>query len=52
MDRPGATTFGLTVDGQSGLNALGFYDDELVRIDDGWRIARRQFTMVHVGTIG
>jgi 3-phenylpropionate/cinnamic acid dioxygenase small subunit len=35
-------------DGGSGVNAAGFYDDELVRTDSGWRIARRRFTSVLV----
>jgi 3-phenylpropionate/cinnamic acid dioxygenase small subunit len=39
-------------DGRSGLNPIGFYDDELVRTADGWRIARRRFTMVHFRTLG
>jgi SnoaL-like domain len=30
----------------SGINAIGFYDDDLVRTDEGWRIARRTFTQV------
>jgi 3-phenylpropionate/cinnamic acid dioxygenase small subunit len=38
-------------DGQSGFNPIGFYDDELVRTDDGWRIARRTFTLVHFRTL-
>ncbi len=38
-------------DGESGFNPLGFYDDELVRTGDGWRIARRTFTMVHFRTL-
>ena len=33
-------------DGQTGFNPIGFYDDQLVRTDDGWRIAHRTFTMV------
>jgi 3-phenylpropionate/cinnamic acid dioxygenase small subunit len=33
-------------DNQSGTRATGYYDDELVDTDDGWRIARRRFTMV------
>jgi 3-phenylpropionate/cinnamic acid dioxygenase small subunit len=35
-------------DNRSGTRAVGYYDDELVRTDDGWRIARRRFTMVLV----
>jgi 3-phenylpropionate/cinnamic acid dioxygenase small subunit len=35
-------------DGGSGVNAVGFYDDRLRRTGDGWRIAERHFTMVHV----
>jgi 3-phenylpropionate/cinnamic acid dioxygenase small subunit len=38
-------------DGQSGFNPYGFYDDELVLGHDGWRIARRTFTMVHFRTL-
>jgi 3-phenylpropionate/cinnamic acid dioxygenase small subunit len=26
----------------------GYYDDELVRGRDGWRIARRRFTLIHL----
>jgi len=33
-------------DNQTGARAVGYYDDELVRTDDGWKIARRRFTMV------
>lgn len=33
-------------DGRSGTRAAGFYEDDLVRTDDGWKIARRRFTMV------
>jgi 3-phenylpropionate/cinnamic acid dioxygenase small subunit len=39
-------------DNQSGVNALGFYDDEVVRTADGWRIARRRFTQVRITTFG
>jgi uncharacterized protein (TIGR02246 family) len=39
-------------DGQSGVNAVGFYEDHLVRTPDGWRIARRHFTVVHMSTVG
>lgn len=35
----------------SGVNAAGFYDDELVRTDTGWRIQRRRFTTVMVRTV-
>lgn len=35
-------------DNNSGVNAVGFYDDELVRTSAGWRIARRRFTPVRV----
>jgi 3-phenylpropionate/cinnamic acid dioxygenase small subunit len=30
-----------------GVQGYGIYDDELVSTADGWRIARRRFTMVH-----
>jgi len=36
----------MAADGQSGVNPVGFYDDELVRTEDGWRIRRRTFTAV------
>jgi hypothetical protein len=39
-------------DNQSGANAWGFYDDEIVRSADGWRIARRRFTQVRITTFG
>jgi 3-phenylpropionate/cinnamic acid dioxygenase small subunit len=35
-------------DNRTGVEADGFYDDELVPTDDGWKIARRTFTMVLV----
>jgi 3-phenylpropionate/cinnamic acid dioxygenase small subunit len=34
-----------------GVHAIGFYDDELVRADDGWRIARRRFTLVRMAPL-
>jgi len=37
-------------DGQSGFNPVGFYDDELVLTGDGWRIARRTYTLVSLRT--
>jgi 3-phenylpropionate/cinnamic acid dioxygenase small subunit len=39
-------------DNQAGVNALGFYDDEIVRSADGWRITRRRFTPVRVTAFG
>jgi 3-phenylpropionate/cinnamic acid dioxygenase small subunit len=33
-------------DNQAGTQAAGYYDDELVDTDDGWKIARRRFTVV------
>lgn len=33
-------------DGASAVRSKGFYDDELVRTADGWRIAARRFTDV------
>jgi 3-phenylpropionate/cinnamic acid dioxygenase small subunit len=39
-------------DNRSGVRAAGFYDDELVRTDDGWRIARRRFTSILVQPVG
>ncbi len=38
--------------GGTGVNGIGFYDDEIVRTPDGWRIARRRFTAVRVSTVG
>lgn len=42
----------MSADGASGVNAIGFYDDELVCGSDGWRIARRTFTSVHFAGVG
>jgi SnoaL-like domain len=39
-------------DSNSGVNAAGFYDDDLVRTADGWRVARRQFIQVRVTPVG
>ena len=33
-------------DNGAGVRATGFYDDELVDTPDGWRIARRTFTLI------
>lgn len=41
----------MSQDNNSGVNAVGFYDDELVRTDTGWRIRRRRFTTVIVRTV-
>jgi 3-phenylpropionate/cinnamic acid dioxygenase small subunit len=30
------------------VRAMGYYDDELVRVADDWKIASRCFTMVHL----
>jgi 3-phenylpropionate/cinnamic acid dioxygenase small subunit len=38
--------------GVAGVNGIGFYDDDLVRTQDGWRIARRRFTAVRVAGVG
>ncbi|CAJ1510512.1 nuclear transport factor 2 family protein [[Mycobacterium] burgundiense] len=42
----------LSQDNQSGVNAVGCYDDDLARTGDGWRIARRRFTTVRVSPVG
>ena len=39
-------------EGQGGVRAIGFYDDDLLRTDRGWRIARRKYTMVHLEPVG
>jgi 3-phenylpropionate/cinnamic acid dioxygenase small subunit len=55
-DRPKARTYvdGLILapDNKSGVNAVGFFDDHIVRTADGWRIARRSFTPVRATTVG
>lgn len=33
------------------VNAIGYYDDEIVRTDTGWRIARRRFNSVRLTTL-
>lgn len=42
----------LAADNASGVNAVGFYDDDLVRTDQGWRIARRVFIAVRITAVG
>jgi 3-phenylpropionate/cinnamic acid dioxygenase small subunit len=39
-------------DNKSGVNGIGYYDDDLARTGTGWRIARRRFTTVRVATVG
>jgi 3-phenylpropionate/cinnamic acid dioxygenase small subunit len=41
----------MAADDETGFNPIGFYDDELVRTPDGWRIAHRTFTMVTFRTL-
>jgi 3-phenylpropionate/cinnamic acid dioxygenase small subunit len=36
----------LAADNQTGTHALGYYDDDLVHTERGWKIASRRFTMV------
>jgi 3-phenylpropionate/cinnamic acid dioxygenase small subunit len=33
-------------DNEAGTRATGYYDDELVHTEGGWKIARRRFTLV------
>ncbi len=42
----------IVADDGSGVNAVGFYDDRIVRTDHGWRINRRTFTPVRLTTLG
>ncbi len=42
----------MAADNRSGVNGIGFYDDEMVRTPQGWRIARRRFTTVRVSAVG
>jgi 3-phenylpropionate/cinnamic acid dioxygenase small subunit len=42
----------MLADNNSGVNAAGFYDDEFVRTENGWQIARRRFTQVRVAAVG
>ncbi len=39
-------------DNKSGVNGVGYYDDEVVRTAAGWRVARRRFTTVRVAPVG
>jgi 3-phenylpropionate/cinnamic acid dioxygenase small subunit len=38
-------------DNASGVNAVGFYDDEFVRTAQGWRLHRRRFTTVLIRSV-
>lgn len=55
-DRAAARTYvdGLILapDNASGVSAVGIYDDDLIRTDHGWRIARRVFTAVRITKVG
>lgn len=42
----------MSADNTSGVNAVGFYEDDLTRTAAGWRIARRRFTVVRVVPVG
>jgi 3-phenylpropionate/cinnamic acid dioxygenase small subunit len=42
----------MAADNGSGVKAVGFYDDDLVRSAEGWRITRRRFTPVRVSAVG
>ena len=42
----------MLADNKSGVNGIGYYDDEVVRTAAGWRIARRRFTTVQVKAVG
>jgi 3-phenylpropionate/cinnamic acid dioxygenase small subunit len=39
-------------DNESGVRAVGFYDDELIDTERGWQIARRRFTPVFYEVVG
>ena len=39
-------------DNVRGAQATGYYDDVVVQTDDGWKIARRRFTMIRMQRIG
>lgn len=42
----------MLADNSSGVNAAGFYDDDFVRTENGWQIARRRFVQVRVAPVG
>jgi hypothetical protein len=37
----------LGLDNASGTRSIGWYDDEVIRTTHGWRISKRDFTMVY-----
>jgi hypothetical protein len=39
-------------DNRSGANAIGLYDDDIVRTHAGWRIAQRRFTPIRMTALG
>jgi ketosteroid isomerase-like protein len=41
----------ILADGGAGVNAIGFYDDDLARTAAGWRITRRSFSQVRLVTV-
>ena len=42
----------LGADNATGIRAVGYYDDELVRTEHGWQIRRRRFTSVLLQPVG
>jgi SnoaL-like domain len=54
-DRAAARTYVdaliLAADG-SGVHAVGYYDDTVVRTADGWRINNRTFTSIRLAMVG
>jgi hypothetical protein len=55
-DRAAARTYVdaliMLADNKSGVNGIGYYDDEVVRTAAGWRVTRRRFTTVRVAPVG
>jgi hypothetical protein len=41
----------IVADDGSGVNAVGFYDDHLVRRESGWLVDKRVFTPVRLSTL-
>jgi 3-phenylpropionate/cinnamic acid dioxygenase small subunit len=38
-------------DNQNGTRAIGYYDDQLIRTPDGWRITQRRYSMIHLAML-